>query len=530
MPMAPVLVLAALMSRLAAALTAVAQRRPRLVWGPCRSSRSNIGRRAAVPRLHEPQLRHGPLRDQRAVGLRPLLRRIPATGARVRPAARLHGVPLGAAPRGRVPVLLRRRLPPGNGAAVVGAAPAAARRQAHHRLALRGRHRRAGIPGGGRRTAAGGLSEVRAVGSAGQAAGGPLRALGELRGAQLPIRLPAPLGRAVADPDRNRRRSFGARRASRAKAMGAKARWWSSTLPTTATSRAPTGWSRPSRSSAPRVWRSSSSCSSGGPNAEVREAVLSCDIVAEQFIAGYALFAIEGMAAARPVLSALSWMAPEVREQLDRRGLPIIDTDLDTLKLHLRQLVEDPGRRRSSDTTGRDFVARPAFARSGGPDLGRGHRTRLARLPATTRPAHVPGLLGCPLLDAPRATRHTGQPHRPRHAHARSGGRRRRRKILSGELIAGDGSRFAIREGVPRMVPELSSVTEDDGATQRSFGAKWDQYQEEEKDQLADFQDNWFDERFGFSGDSGLEEFLAGRRRPRRRYRARASARPAVRA
>ena len=85
-------------------------------------------------------------------------------------------------------------------------------------------------------------------------------------------------------------------------------------------------------------------------------------------------------------------------------------------------------------------------------------------------------------------------------------------EILSGELIAGDGSRFAIREGVPRMVPGLSSVTEDDGATQRSFGAKWDQYREEEKDQLADFQENWFDARFGFSGDSGLEEFLAGRR------------------
>src|SRR5271154_2661732 len=85
-------------------------------------------------------------------------------------------------------------------------------------------------------------------------------------------------------------------------------------------------------------------------------------------------------------------------------------------------------------------------------------------------------------------------------------------EVLTGELIARDGSRFAIREGVPRMVPELSSVTEDDGATQRSFGAKWDQYQEKEKDQLAEFQYNWFDERFGFSGDSGLEEFLAGRR------------------
>ena len=92
------------------------------------------------------------------------------------------------------------------------------------------------------------------------------------------------------------------------------------------------------------------------PNSEVREAVLGCDIVAEQFIAGYALFAIEGMAAARPVLSALSWMAPEVREQLDRRGLPIVDTDLGTLKANLRRLVEDPGRRRELGDAGRKFV------------------------------------------------------------------------------------------------------------------------------------------------------------------------------
>jgi SAM-dependent methyltransferase len=64
------------------------------------------------------------------------------------------------------------------------------------------------------------------------------------------------------------------------------------------------------------------------------------------------------------------------------------------------------------------------------------------------------------------------------------------------------------------MVPEQdSSVTMDEGATQRSFGAKWAQYGEEEKDQLADFQYRWFDERFGFAGESALKEFLADKRR-----------------
>src|ERR1700730_12888657 len=87
-------------------------------------------------------------------------------------------------------------------------------------------------------------------------------------------------------------------------------------------------------------------------------------------------------------------------------------------------------------------------------------------------------------------------------------------EVDSGVLVAGDGTRFPIRAGVPRMVPEQnSSVTIDEGATQRSFGAKWAQYREEEKDQLAEFQYEWFDERFGFAGESAFAEFLAGKHR-----------------
>jgi 2-polyprenyl-3-methyl-5-hydroxy-6-metoxy-1,4-benzoquinol methylase len=87
-------------------------------------------------------------------------------------------------------------------------------------------------------------------------------------------------------------------------------------------------------------------------------------------------------------------------------------------------------------------------------------------------------------------------------------------EVDSGVLVAGDGTRFPIRAGVPRMVPEQnSSVTMDEGATQRSFGAKWAQYREEEKDQLAEFQYEWFDERFGFAGESAFAEFLADKHR-----------------
>jgi len=86
--------------------------------------------------------------------------------------------------------------------------------------------------------------------------------------------------------------------------------------------------------------------------------------------------------------------------------------------------------------------------------------------------------------------------------------------VASGVLRANGGARYEIRGGVPRMVPEAdSSVTVDAGATQRSFGAKWEQYQEADKDRLAEFQYGWFDERFGFGNEAGLAAFLADKRR-----------------
>ncbi|MGD1050002.1 MAG: hypothetical protein ABR947_02900 [Solirubrobacteraceae bacterium] len=92
------------------------------------------------------------------------------------------------------------------------------------------------------------------------------------------------------------------------------------------------------------------------PNAEVRDAIARADIVADQFIAGYALFAVEGMAASRPVLSALSWMPADVRADLDARGLPIVDADLDTLEPALRRLIGEPELRRALGEAGRRFV------------------------------------------------------------------------------------------------------------------------------------------------------------------------------
>ena len=92
------------------------------------------------------------------------------------------------------------------------------------------------------------------------------------------------------------------------------------------------------------------------PNAEVRQAMRSADIVADQFIAGYALFAIEGMSAGKPVMSALSWMPSEVRWSPGLSRCPIVDTDLDNLEANLRALVVDRDRRDDLGRAGREFV------------------------------------------------------------------------------------------------------------------------------------------------------------------------------
>jgi len=94
------------------------------------------------------------------------------------------------------------------------------------------------------------------------------------------------------------------------------------------------------------------------PNHEVRAAMRGADIVADQFIAGYALFAIEGMSTGKPVMSALRWMPEEVAQSPALRDCPIVDTDLSNLVENLRALVIDPARRLALGRAGREFVLR----------------------------------------------------------------------------------------------------------------------------------------------------------------------------
>jgi len=96
----------------------------------------------------------------------------------------------------------------------------------------------------------------------------------------------------------------------------------------------------------------------GRPNEEVKKAVRTCDIVADQFVLGYGFFAVEGMAAGKPVMSCLDEIFEEVRDTEQLRSCPIVDTDRKSLTGNLRALVEDPARRRQLGEAGRQFATR----------------------------------------------------------------------------------------------------------------------------------------------------------------------------
>ncbi len=96
----------------------------------------------------------------------------------------------------------------------------------------------------------------------------------------------------------------------------------------------------------------------GRPNSEVRQAMLDADIVGDQFIVGYALFAVEGMSAGKPVISPVSEMPPETLGTQAMRECPLVDCDLASLKEVLRGLVENPEERRRLGAEGRRFVER----------------------------------------------------------------------------------------------------------------------------------------------------------------------------
>lgn len=94
------------------------------------------------------------------------------------------------------------------------------------------------------------------------------------------------------------------------------------------------------------------------PNKEVKRAMGEADIIADQFIVGYALTALEGMSLARPVMSNLSADGYDVIHRLynGMTECPIVGTGVNQIKETLRGLVSDPELRRTLGAAGRDYV------------------------------------------------------------------------------------------------------------------------------------------------------------------------------
>jgi glycosyltransferase involved in cell wall biosynthesis len=98
----------------------------------------------------------------------------------------------------------------------------------------------------------------------------------------------------------------------------------------------------------------------GVPNERVREVLSECDVLAEQFINGYGLSAMEGMALGKPVLSNLSdpHYYDFMRAACGLDECPIVSTRPEEIEQTLRELATDRERCRNLGEAGRAFVLR----------------------------------------------------------------------------------------------------------------------------------------------------------------------------
>jgi ubiquinone/menaquinone biosynthesis C-methylase UbiE/uncharacterized protein YbaR (Trm112 family) len=82
-------------------------------------------------------------------------------------------------------------------------------------------------------------------------------------------------------------------------------------------------------------------------------------------------------------------------------------------------------------------------------------------------------------------------------------------QLQEGELVDADGHRYVVRAGVPRMVAPIGNGDHEQAATAETFGSKWALVSDEERDQMAEFQYRWYEQRFGWGDEAGLAAHLA---------------------
>lgn len=96
----------------------------------------------------------------------------------------------------------------------------------------------------------------------------------------------------------------------------------------------------------------------GLSNAEVRQAVLAADIVVDQLLGGYGMFAVEAMSSGKPVISNLRWMDPDLRLHPIIEQCPIVDSDASDLEDTLRSLIQNPEERAARGKASREYALR----------------------------------------------------------------------------------------------------------------------------------------------------------------------------
>lgn len=135
----------------------------------------------------------------------------------------------------------------------------------------------------------------------------------------------------------------------------------------------------------------------GRPNEEIRAAMMASDVIADQFLLqGYAMAAVEAMAAGKPVMVNMSALPDELRSTEAGRQCPAVDTNPERLLQNLRELVENPALRRELGSAGRRFVERfhsyPEVARTWERLID--HVWRGAPLPASLLPRRTSQAVG----------------------------------------------------------------------------------------------------------------------------------------
>jgi glycosyltransferase involved in cell wall biosynthesis len=96
----------------------------------------------------------------------------------------------------------------------------------------------------------------------------------------------------------------------------------------------------------------------GIPNEELKQLLAESDVLAEQFLLGYGIAAMEGMSLGKPVLSNLSdeRYYSVFRQHTGLDECPILSTTPEELEKTLRVLAADPAGREERGSAGREYV------------------------------------------------------------------------------------------------------------------------------------------------------------------------------